>query len=276
MTSVGSRSTPGGLFAGIDARFGLLCCQPDPIGLDCSMFDPGLGLPAGFMPLPDLRHWLLAHPDPGRAADAVWRELIRRARHDGPDWVVAAVWMALPGLVRHAGALARGFRGDVSDVEQAMLTAFLALLKTDLDPDRDRLCSRLCRGAYRGGLAARHADQPPTLLVDSEHLAGAAPPLPYGHPDLIVGRAVQRHVIEPLDGELIMATRLQRVPLRMVAGWLGVDEQRLRMRRRRAERALVDALHDGLLSARVSPQTARDLADRAAHRRRPTQRREHR
>jgi hypothetical protein len=98
--------------------------------------------------------------------------------------------------------------------------------------------------------------------VDGDHWIGAAPQLPYGHPDLLVGRAVQRSVIDAVDGELILVTRLQRVPLRTVAGWLGVDEQVLRMRRRRAEQALVEALHAGLLSTRISDQAADELAVR--------------
>jgi hypothetical protein len=256
------------LFAGLDARFALLACEPDPIGLDCTIFDPALGLPDGFVALPVLRSWLLTHPRAGAAADAVWRELIGRARDGAADWVVAAVWMALPGLVNHAGSLARGFHGDVADIEQAMLAAFLTLLKRDLDVDRGRLCSRLCRGAYRAGLAARHADAAYVLLADADRLAGAPPRLPYGHPDLIVGRAVRRGVIDPVDAELILVTRLQRVPLSTVAGWLDTDVQGLRLRRRRAEHALVDALEAGLLSARVSPDTARQLAHR--HRRRRT------
>jgi aminoglycoside phosphotransferase family enzyme len=103
-------------------------------------------------------------------------------------------------------------------------------------------------------------------VADGDRLAGAAPRLPYGHPDLIVGRAVARRVIDAVDGELILVTRLQRVPLRTVAGWLGVDEQVLRMRRRRAEHSLVDALRAGLLSTRISPQAARQLAARHARR----------
>jgi aminoglycoside phosphotransferase family enzyme len=97
-------------------------------------------------------------------------------------------------------------------------------------------------------------------------LAGAAPRLPYGHEDLVVGRAVARRVVDAVDGELILVTRLQRVPLRTVAGWLGVEEQVLRMRRRRAEQALVEALRAGLLSTRISRQAARQLAARHARR----------
>ena len=42
----------------------------------------------------------------------MWRELVVRARRDGPAWVVAAVGVAMPGLRRIAGMLAAGWRGD--------------------------------------------------------------------------------------------------------------------------------------------------------------------
>jgi hypothetical protein len=47
--------------------------------------------------------WMLAHPRPYPARDAVWRELVGMARTSDPTWTVAAVGMALPALTRFAG-----------------------------------------------------------------------------------------------------------------------------------------------------------------------------
>jgi hypothetical protein len=56
----------------------------------------------------------------------------------------------------------------------------------------------------------RGQDEPYQLMPDVEQIAGAAPRLPYGHPDLIVARAVAARIIDASDAELIMLTRLDR------------------------------------------------------------------
>jgi hypothetical protein len=58
--------------------------EPAPRTLNLDDFDPALDLPGGVMTLPALREWLLRHPRAYPARDAVWRELISRARLDGP------------------------------------------------------------------------------------------------------------------------------------------------------------------------------------------------
>src|SRR5262249_46701014 len=73
-----------------DQAFALLTCSPNPWTLDCTTVGgvPGadLGLPPGEVPLPKLRDWMLAHRDNYEARDAIWRELITRARTLGGDW----------------------------------------------------------------------------------------------------------------------------------------------------------------------------------------------
>src|SRR6266508_1289348 len=66
-----------------------------------------LGLPDGPVLLGDLRAWMLEHPDQHAALDVIWRELISLARRLGGAWLLAAIGMALPWLVKHAGGLAR-------------------------------------------------------------------------------------------------------------------------------------------------------------------------
>jgi hypothetical protein len=80
--------------------------------------------------------------------DAVWRELVVRARRDGPAWVVAAVGVAMPGLRRIAGLLTAGWRGDTDDLDSELIVGFVARLKT-IDLDVPRICDFMPR--TRGG-----------------------------------------------------------------------------------------------------------------------------
>ena len=251
---------PTSALAAADMAFQTLTTGPEPLGLDCSSFDRKTGLPAGMVPLPRLRAWLLGHRSAYAARDAVWRDLVGRARGDGPEWMIATVGMAMPALVRFAGSLARGFRGDPDDLDAEILTGFLTAVRS-IDCGRDRLYARVCWAGFRAGIAARNADNPYLLVGDVEQITGAAPHLPYGHPDLIVARAVSTGVIDRDDADLILATRLDSTPIEQLADATGLDPAVLRMRRLRAERALADALHSGLLAG-VIGDAARARLDR--------------
>jgi hypothetical protein len=76
-----------------DVAFTALTSGPEPLSIDLDVFGLDVGLPAGVMTLPAVRDWLLAHPRDFQARDAVWAEVIRRARPDGPPWVIGAVGM---------------------------------------------------------------------------------------------------------------------------------------------------------------------------------------
>ncbi len=86
--------------------FHLLTCPPFPLGLPGVLFDPGLGLPTGFLPLPTLGRWLRAEQRDQPARLAVWRVLVGRAQGGDPAWRVAAVHMAARQIRRHARLLA--------------------------------------------------------------------------------------------------------------------------------------------------------------------------
>ncbi|GAA4694042.1 hypothetical protein [Phytohabitans rumicis] len=128
-----------------------------------------LGVLRGEVPLPALRDWLLAHPSAYAARDAVWRELIRRARQGKPEWVIAAVGMAVPALVAMAGTLAAGYRGEAADIDAEILTGFLEGLRSGVDPDRDAPHASLCYAAWRTGLEMSLAQQEYLIVDDIEH-----------------------------------------------------------------------------------------------------------
>jgi hypothetical protein len=251
------------VFADLDVLFAGIADGPDAVGVDCAAW-ADLGLPPRFLTLRALRDWLLAHRTNYRARDAVWRELVRRARTD-PAWVSVAAGMMAPALVQAAGRIARGFRDDPRDIDAEMLTAFLGALET-ADLDGERFFSRLRWVAVRAGLAVRHAHQPYVLVGDIENAVGMAPHLPYGHPDLILQRAVDAQVITVDEADLISTTRLEAVTVERHAENLGLDPAALRMRRHRAETALVTAITTGTLSGAISVGS-REALDRRANRR---------
>ena len=256
---------PTSALAAADMAFQTLTTGPEPLGLDCALLDRRTGLPATFMPLPRLRAWLLSHRTAYAARDAVWRDLVTRARGGGPEWMIATVGMAMPALVRFAGSLARGYRGDIDDLDAEILTGFLTAVRS-IDVGRDRLYARVCWAGFRAGIAARNADNACLLVGDVEQISGAAPHLPYGHPDLIVARAVSAGVIDRDDADLILATRLDGTTIEHLATAAGVSPAVLRMRRLRAERALADAIRSGQLTGAIGNVTRNRLDRRQAAR----------
>jgi hypothetical protein len=233
-----------------DAAFRLLAAGPRPLGLHASRLAPGL--PDRLVPVTELRVLLLHPATSGAARNAVWAELVRRARAGGgdPAWTVALCGIALPGLRRAAGALAAGYRGDPADLQAEVLTGFLAELRT-LDLDRLEavpLASRLCWAARRAGehlafadaaWAARRAD------LDDQ---GDPPDMPWGHPDLVLARAVRRGVLTAAQAELIGRNRLEGVPLSQIAAETGTSHSALCNRRKRAETAIAAAIAAGELT----------------------------
>jgi hypothetical protein len=251
------------VFAAVDEAFAAMCDGPDPVGLNCTPYTEH-GLPAGFVSLRALRHWMLEHRGAYAARNAIWRDLLMRARQE-PAWMTASIAMALPALVRAAGHIARGHSSGHDDIDAEMLTAFIGAAG-DIDLDGEGLYAKLRWHAVRAGLAVRNEDQPYELVADVEQISGAAPQLPYGHPDLIVARAVAADIIEAADAELIMLTRLDRSPLAAVAARAGIDTAVARMRRLRAERALVEAVRGGLLSGAISADSRRRIGKQAVTR----------
>jgi hypothetical protein len=239
-----------------DTHFALLVCQPAPLAFDGRGID---GLPDRMLPLDELRNLLVAGV-PRPVQDAVWQQLAVAARSWGPAWVVGAVGVAVPGLTRMAARLSRGLPGQAEDIDSEILAGFLHALRTE-DLDRPRLWLRLCWAAWRAGHAARKVEDTVELPADLPTGAGA-PHRPYGHPDLLLGRAVAAGVITAAQADLIGSTRLGDVLVEQIAAEHGVAASVIRMRRKRAERTLVKALTRGELSTarpatRPAPRVSR-------------------
>lgn len=264
-----SEAWPSSPFACVDAAFTALTTEPHPLRIDLSHLDPDLGLPADPINVADLRTWLTEHRRDWAALDAVWRELITRARLDGPVWVVTATALALPALVRCAADLvAGGWRGDPDDVDAEVLTGFLTALRDHVDTAKPAPYAGLRRAALRAGHALV-AQQRGVVLVDDIDAVPAGPRTPHrpwGHPDLLVRRAVDLGLLDPCDEQPYIDTRLGRRAIEPIAVRLGVSVDALRMRLRRVDERLTRALADGILTGAASPQAQRALARQAEHR----------
>jgi hypothetical protein len=211
-------------------------------------------LPAGKLLLLPLRDLLLQPGTSVAARNAVWAELIRRARTDSSIWLVAAMGMAMPGLMREARALSSGRRIDRDDLESAMAEGFVRELRR-IDAGGRALCTRLIRAARRAGLAQLYREAAADTTGWAP-LEPKAPQAPFGHPDFVLVNAVHAGILTAVEAALIAVTRLEDVPIAAVAADLGVRTNTLVVRRHRAEHRLADAIRAGALAGRtVTPAT---------------------
>jgi hypothetical protein len=255
-----SKPWPSSPLAAAQRAFDLLTCPPVPLAFDGRGFP---GLPQRILPLGELEKVLVNDATPRPVRDQVWRELVIRARRDGPSWVIAVVGIAMPGLRKTAGMLAKGWHGDTQDRDAELLTGFLDRIAT-VDLDEPRICGRLIDAGARAVKRAREREEETdTVMVDGAW--SLAPQQPFDHPDWVLVRAVAAAVIDPEEHLLIGATRLEEIALQVVADTLGVSVAVAAAWRRKAELRLVAAVADGELD-RVSLVATAPLRRSAAAR----------
>jgi hypothetical protein len=226
--------------AAADEAFTVLAVRPAPLAFDARGIQ---GLPERHLDLLELRGLLTSRAVPGPTTDLVWQRLATQARGWGPAWVVAAVGVAVPGLSRVATRLACGRPQLAEDVDSEVVAGFLAELRTT-DLDQPRVWLRLLWAAWRSGQRVCRTHDFVELPEDVP-VGASTPRVPYGHPDLLLGRAVAAGVITAYEADLIGETRLGGVLVEQLADQQGLSAPVLRMRRQRAERKLVPALSRG-------------------------------
>ncbi|MEV1321237.1 hypothetical protein AB0J14_34765 [Micromonospora arborensis] len=226
------------------------------MGFDGRGFD---GLPDEILPLHRLRVLLLQPQTSVEVRDAVWRELVIRARRDGPAWVVVAVGVALPGLRHIAGLLAAGWRGDTRDLDAELLVGFIERLAT-IDVEPPRVVGRLIDAGLRKARKARDADSD-AQLIHTGVTGPIAPVQPWDHPDLVLARAVAAGVIDADEANLIAVTRLENATLAQAAARLGITASLASSWRLKAERRLLEAIRAGDLAfVSLRPRRRRSAA----------------
>lgn len=224
--------------------FAVLVSEPEPLSLECSDFS---GLPNRSVPLDELRTRLLRGSCPRSTRDAVWAALVRRSRSEGATWTLACAGMALPALARVSGWLAARYPDDPFDVHAEVLSGFLGALVV-IDLERPRVLVRLKWAAYRQGFAAlAEALDAPTPVAPG--FRSAPPRPPWGHPDLVLARAVRTGVLSRTEADLIGCTRLDDESVTDWATAHGMTVQAVYKARRRAEYRLVDFLRDRMQTA---------------------------
>ncbi|GAA2617234.1 hypothetical protein [Paractinoplanes durhamensis] len=256
----------------VKAAFAALTSGPQPLMLDLDALREGTDLPEGRITVLALDRWLLRHPRSYSARDAVWRELIRRARLDGPAWVIAATALALPALRRYAGQLARGWAHDSYDLDAEILTGFLSALRDRVDLVRPAPYAALCKAAWRAGHELRERDGAEAIPLPEEileHVTGPRTPRrPWGHPDLLVARAVQLGIVDADDEQPYIDLRLGRRAIEPIAASLGIEVDTLRRRVERIDARIAEAVSDGTLTEATSPQLREEWTRRAQQRQR--------
>ena len=204
-------------FDTLERTFVLLTSGPNPLALDGTGVP---GLPGRLVPLGELKARLLHPSTRFEVRDAIVDELVARSQSDGGRWTVGFAGVLLPGLRRAVWPLVQACPAKADDIEAEALAAFLAAV-AGCQPGRPRLASRLCWLARTGATRLLRAELAEQARPGSEPVS-AAPPRPWGHPDLVLAKAVRAGVICAADAELISATRIGDTDLAEAAERLGL------------------------------------------------------
>ncbi len=253
-------SSGGSVFDVASKAFWLLVTGPNPIAIDGRVFD---GFPDRLVPLNEVRRRLLAARRTDAMRDQVWAHVIERARAERGAWTVGCVGLALPGLITAAARLVGPYAADPADVYAAMLAGFLEELAR-IDTGKPWIMQRLQAAARAAGIRVIREELDRPTPVD-ERFRSEPPPAPWGHPDLVLARAVADGVITAAQAEMIGATRLEEISARDYAAAHGINYDTFLRTRLRAERKLVAYL-TGAFEGDDSTTADTDLVDCVAAR----------
>jgi hypothetical protein len=257
-------------FAVLESTFRKLVAGPAPLSLPAPGIDPRHGDRP--MPVHRLRGMLLRRTTSPQVRDAVWCDLVGRARTDQSRWLVVVSAMALPRLRQIARRLRRD-GVEVFDLQAELLAGFVAAVRgIDLDADAERVCARLCNGAQNSARTnLRLRTRPAAGRTDRDAGSGSdetrlPAPAVGGHPDEVLDRAVAAGVLTADEADLIAATYLDGTPVAAYAAATGRGyEASVKCRQRAAER-LRNAIEAGDLAQPYSHADADLTLTRLRHR----------
>ncbi|KZM69754.1 hypothetical protein [Nocardia terpenica] len=184
--------------------------------------------------------------------DAVWAELVTRARTRQEVPVLVCAGFALPMLSTLSSTLT-GHWTHRHDTQAMVLTALLEAVDW-IDLSRPYVASRLRWAVYhrcRAAIRERRLASVPSWWVTSPDSIDEDADIPVsidlgharrGHPDELLELAVAEGVLTAAEARLIADTRLDGQPLHGVAADVGIDYDTVVKRRRRAELRLAQWL----------------------------------
>lgn len=235
--------------------FTWLVTGPHPVSLDGRQFE---GLPNRQLALDEVRDHLLARSCTQATKDVVWKHLVLRSRAEGATWTVVAVGVALPALTSVAATLSARFADDPADVHGEVLRGFLTALAT-IDLRRPRIMLRLRWAAYRSGYRAL-AEALASPIPVADRFRSEAPHPPWGHPDLVLARAVRDGVLTETEAALILATRLEEVSVQDWATQNEMGEWAVYKARKRAEFRLLAYLREDVDETEANEKPAMPMS----------------
>ncbi|MFG1705435.1 hypothetical protein ACFLIM_19780 [Nonomuraea sp. M3C6] len=232
--------------------FQLLAYAPGGLALDGTALSHEL--PRRQVPLAELRELLTSNTLLGATRDIVWRELVIRARRDGPQWLAAAVGTAVPALRRIGGRLCLYHAAEErADIHAAVLAAFIATVK-DIDIDRPNILPRMCAAAGRAGERARRNAEAEAARHMPENASREAA-APWQHPDLILADAVGKNVVPESNAKPLALTRLEGHTLAAAAAVPGLPPEAAMKRCR-------SLLADAVLAGEAEPAMSLAITSR--------------
>ncbi|GAA1112008.1 MULTISPECIES: hypothetical protein [Nocardiopsis] len=225
-----SVSAPVFPLARVRRAFTALVGPPDPWRVE-------FATPEGPREVDLLRVAALVPHLPREISDALWREVIDRARGKGDDWAVVAVGLGFKPLRSVVDRLSRRrrFGARREELEAEVIAAWIQEVDR-VDVAQPGVLGRLWAGAYRAGQRWRYAADRDLAQLTGLPSDAEAPLV--GHPEEALIRAVQLGVITGTDAWLVGATRLERHSLKTAAAHLGMPYPTAKRRRQRAEAGL--------------------------------------
>jgi hypothetical protein len=153
-----------------------------------------------------------------------------------PDWQTVLIVVLLPGLRKAARCLRSHFNDDEFAIETELISGALESAAV-VDVSRGHIAAQIIWPARR------HAERILLYAEKSEHAhlkvsQSMAPQEPYGHPDLVLARAIREKVLTNDEANLICETRLEDCSLVAYARAIHEPIERLKKRRKRAESRL--------------------------------------
>jgi hypothetical protein len=197
------------------------------------------GLPNRQINVAELRSMLLHPSTDFGTRDAVLRYLADLNRHDD-CWKSVLIAMVVPALRRVVTSLARTCDAVAVDLEAEVVAGAMGATAT-ITNDSKQIASSIRWAGYRAGLRAINAAGESGCSSGTDH-EGCPPSPPWGHPDLILNRAVAEGVITDAESELIGSTRLGDQSVTEAARQHKSTYQVTQRRRHRAEVRLVEWL----------------------------------